>query len=37
MAETDVDLIDLIEHVATTAGQLVRNRQAELALCCRPR
>ncbi|HPR05071.1 MAG TPA: sensor histidine kinase [Denitromonas sp.] len=34
--DTDVDLIDLIEHVATTAGQLVRNRQAELALVLPP-
>ncbi|MCZ4305181.1 sensor histidine kinase [Zoogloeaceae bacterium G21618-S1] len=34
--DTDVDLIDLIEHVATTAGQLVRNRQAELALALPP-
>ncbi|MBT0963981.1 sensor histidine kinase [Denitromonas iodatirespirans] len=30
--ETDVDLIELIEHVATTAGQLVKSRHAELVL-----
>ncbi|MEZ5628582.1 MAG: sensor histidine kinase [Rhodocyclaceae bacterium] len=30
--ETDVDLIDLIKHVAVSAGQLVKNRQAELVL-----
>ncbi|KAA3652833.1 MAG: histidine kinase [Proteobacteria bacterium] len=30
--ETDVDLIDLIEHVADTAGQLVKSRRAQLLL-----